>query len=108
MIYNTQISLIEREPDQYVKGVLVQGKFKNVIKIKASVQPASGRDLERFPEGTREKVVFKVFVESNIQLSRFSVVDFNNRLWAILTDADWENAPFIQHNKFYLQRLGDI
>ena len=107
MLFNDKIKIIERSENTFEKGRLIKGKITKISNLSASVQPISGRDLRLFPEGLREEVKYKVYLDPSVKINKNSIIEWDDRQWKIHIDSDWTPAPFLNHNRIFLIRLGD-
>ena len=109
MLYTDLIYITFREAGSFHMGEFVPGDIIETISVRASVQPTSGRDLEALPEGEREKVIYTVYTSKPIDmLSQADFCNYKNGDYKILLEQNWKQAPFLPHNRFYLQRKGDV
>lgn len=61
----TALTVTRRDPSTYTVGRL-DAPSSSTITIRASVQPASGRDLKRLPEGSRVEDVLCLFTTTEL------------------------------------------
>lgn len=67
MSFRQAHTLFRPQAGSYVDGVMVVPGFDSIA-ITASVQPATGKDMDNVPEGKRNRAVFAVFTSTEIKV----------------------------------------
>jgi len=104
-MYNNEITIYRHEAGTYNKGVWTHGFLQRTIRVKASVQPITGRDLMTLPEGEITKVRFKAYFEEPVELTFTDIIKYEDKMYKVISDNDWGDAPFLEHVKVYLALL---
>lgn len=68
MSFRQSHTLFRPQAGSYVDGTWVSPGFDS-ISITASIQPATGKDLQNVPEGQRNSAVFAVFTSTEIKVA---------------------------------------
>lgn len=88
-------SVTRRAATSFNHGRAQAGPVQSVFTIDASVQPASGRDLLRLPEGRRSTETKVVFTATQLQVgqeagaSEADIVDIDGRRWEVQLAESW-------------------
>lgn len=89
-------TLIRRSaPGTYVKGRWKPGTVSAPVSIACSIQPISGKTLERLPEGQRVgdlRVMYtetEVFMANEISQTKSDLVDFKGRRYEVELVEQW-------------------
>jgi len=81
--------------------------------LQASVQPMSGRDIERLPEGLRSRASLKLFAETELRLAEASGVYpcdrivYDGEVYEVGAAQKWGATSPIPHYEAVLLRIGE-
>lgn len=79
-----------RAAGSFTAGRYAQGAESNV-NITGSMQPLSARDIERLPDGIRERAEFKLFTISTLQTGEMADrTTYNTIVYEIQSVKDWK------------------
>lgn len=110
--FRQAVTMRRPAPGSHVAGRWVPGAMGADQTIYASVQPASGEDLERLPEGARNRSAFALFTDTQLQAGDIAARREPDRV--VIFDAEhevlhvepWQNSV-ISHFKVIAVRPGD-
>lgn len=95
--------------ESYVKGRLVDGT-ETQISIKASVQPATGRDTKLLPENRREVEHYKIYTDTELFTAEKGSSQSPDRVvyegndYEVLKLGRWQNG-IINHFKYMISKV---
>jgi hypothetical protein len=106
-IFRQPIQGLRRPAGAYVNGLWVANPDPEPITIRASIQPASGSQLARLPEGKRTNPTYALRSEEAIQEAiadshDADVFDFYGRRWEVIDLRTWQNG-IINHYEALVQ-----
>lgn len=99
-----------RSAGAYVSGLWVDGPSESEANIKASVQPATQRDLLRLPEGLRTRATVAVITDDDLRTANETLRLEADRIvhlgeeWEIVQIDDW-SMPQLGHKDCLAQRI---
>ncbi|NJR73243.1 MAG: hypothetical protein HC773_05225 [Scytonema sp. CRU_2_7] len=92
-----------------VKGIYTQGT-STPISFTASIQPATGDEQESFPEGLREKSIFRLYTdfelysENQVTKQPGDLINYNGKVLKVIRVLPWQNNV-INHYKAFMSEL---
>jgi len=103
-----------RAGGSYVDGRWVDGAAEPDVDLVASVQPVSGRDLLRLPEGLRTRDTIAVITNGELRTANETAGLQADRLvvggeeWEIVALDDWTTIPQLSHRDCLAQRADRV
>lgn len=98
---------LTRKTGSYINGVWTPGAPVNLT-IRGSLQPASSEDLEKLPEGRRNKTAYRIYTKDDIRGLDTSAnpdrVQIHGDSYEVVTVAHWENG-LLNHKKAVVVKL---
>jgi hypothetical protein len=91
-----EMIIIQRQSGSYIDGIYTRGLIVN-IKCLASVQQPDDKELQRLPEGQRDKDLRKfisvkpIFTVSDRDGSNPDIVVYKGAKYEIINSADWDS-----------------
>lgn len=90
------VTIHRTAPGSYVGGVWQEGAPSSFT-IKASVHPASGKDLETLPEGKRQGGAYKIITDAVLVTidegsQNADQVEIGGQRYEVTQRADWQNG----------------
>lgn len=110
--FRKAVTMRRPAPGSHVEGRWVPGAMGADQTIYASVQPASGEDLERLPEGARNRAAYALFTDTELQAGSIEAKREPDRVvlfgaeYEVLHIEPWQNNV-INHFKALAVRPGD-
>lgn len=101
-IFRQPLVVTRQQPGSYVDGVWTPGG-STTLNVQASVQPTSPEDMERLPEGRRDRQSFTLYSDQPLQEASDSagtnadVVEIFGAEYQVQMSAPWQNGA-INHN----------
>lgn len=84
-----------RTPQARVNGV-AQSPLDTKINIVANIQPASGRDLQRLPEGMRQSETIVIFCETELHVVKSGrlpdLIAYNGKSYEVSSVEPWADS----------------
>jgi len=109
MTFRRTLSIQRVSPGQYVNGIWQEGSI-SVVNGRYSVQPTSPDDMQRLPEGRRERVSYTLFGNPPLQTAddnagtNADTVDINGETFEVSAVQLWENN-IIPHCKAIVTKV---
>lgn len=107
MIFRRPVTIERQAPGGFVNGLWQPGAIEAVT-ILASVQPASGRDMERLPEGRRQAGAVRIFTDATLQLEagaqKADRIVLPQGTYEVAIADEWQNG-IMPHNTYLCVRI---
>lgn len=109
-------TILRQAPGTYDADGIWRDGIATTFQVRASMQPMSGRDLERLPEGYRQRGAARLFAPIAPPLEPADVagarcdrlVDAQGREWDVVTVLDWAaHAAPTRHREYLLSLRGE-
>lgn len=104
---NTETLTVTRKADgsyNATTGIYTAGADTEIT-ITASVQPTSGKEMERLEINRREKDAKTIYTRTELKNNDFIEIDGND--YEVDIVEDWSRHPFLKHYKAIATRLKD-
>jgi len=104
--FNETLSVTRKEAGSYsnTTGNYTAGA-STIFSITASVQPASGKQLERIPENRRERDAKAIYTRTKLKNNDFITIDSN--VYEVDNVRDYSRHPFLAHYEVLVTRKKD-
>lgn len=102
---------VRKDPPTNVKGRFTPGST-TPINFTASIQPATGDELDALPEGLRENGMYRLYTDFALRTVNEStkkpadVIDYNSKKYKIVQVEPWQNNV-ISHYKAFMSEIDD-
>ncbi|TQE99496.1 MAG: hypothetical protein FKY71_08295 [Spiribacter salinus] len=101
-MFRKPLTVQRQQPGEYVNGIWTPGGI-TPFTVQASVQPASPEDMERLPEGRRDRQSFMLYSDLALRAAddntgvNADVVEIDGADYQVQMTAPWQNGV-IPHN----------
>jgi hypothetical protein len=110
-VFRRSLTVIRQQPGQYVNGVWQPGS-EETLTIRASVQPTSPDDIERLPEGRRERQAFTLYSSQALRIideseeTNADIVEIDGQRYEATARQPWQNN-LINHHRTIVTRISE-